>query len=68
MNRRLGSDSIVIVLLPPRTIRVLNFYHLRQFDRDGRSQYSPVRTVTFSASKFSMKAFPNPTNSIRSSN
>jgi hypothetical protein len=44
----------------------VNFYRLRQFDRDGRSQYSPVRTVTFSASKFSMKAFPNPTNDILS--
>lgn len=37
-----------------------NYYRLRQVDHDGHAQYSPIRTVSFAAEGFTVKALPNP--------
>lgn len=37
-----------------------NYYRLRQFDFDGRFDYSPLQSVTFAASGFGVKVLPNP--------
>jgi hypothetical protein len=37
-----------------------NFYRLKQVDIDGRYDYSPVKTVTFTSGAFVVKAWPNP--------
>lgn len=41
-----------------------NLYRLKQFDRDGWYQYSPLRVVNFTTGLFSVKAYPNPTTDI----
>jgi hypothetical protein len=42
----------------------VNYYRLKQFDRDGQFAYSPIRTVLFSTTSFSVKAWPNPVNDL----
>ena len=37
-----------------------NYYRLKQIDHDGRYQYSPLRSVTFAASRFAVEVRPNP--------
>lgn len=37
-----------------------NYYRLRQFDFDGRFDFSPLQSVTFQASGFGVKVLPNP--------
>ncbi len=37
-----------------------NYYRLKQVDFDGKYDFSPVRTVTFTSGAFSVKAWPNP--------
>ncbi len=39
-----------------------NFYRLKQFDRDGRFTFSPIKTVNFTTLHFEVKAWPNPVN------
>ena len=40
----------------------INYYRLRQVAEDGKTEFSPVRTVSFSAKAFSVKVSPNPAN------
>lgn len=37
-----------------------NYYRLKQVDHDGRYQYSPLRSVSFTASRFAIEVLPNP--------
>ncbi|MFY7965826.1 MAG: T9SS type A sorting domain-containing protein, partial [Chitinophagaceae bacterium] len=37
-----------------------NYYRLKQVDRDGRFEYSAVRTVNFKAENISIVIYPNP--------
>ena len=37
-----------------------NYYRLKQVDHDGRYQYSPLRSVSFAASRFAIEVLPNP--------
>jgi hypothetical protein len=41
-----------------------NLYRLKQFDRDGKFAYSPIRSVTFSSPRFDVKAWPSPTSDL----
>jgi hypothetical protein len=38
----------------------VNYYRLKQVDRDGQYAYSPLRHVNFTTADFAVKAFPNP--------
>jgi hypothetical protein len=38
----------------------LNYYRVRQFDRDGRASLSPVRSVVFGAAAAEWSVFPSP--------
>ena len=42
--------------------RGVNYYQLKQWDHDGRFDFSPVRTVTFSDRNFAVSVTPNPAN------
>ncbi len=37
-----------------------NYYRLKQVDLDGRFQYSPLRTVSFTSRGFEVSVWPNP--------
>jgi len=41
-----------------------NLYRLKQFDRDGRYGFSPIRSVTFSSKQFDVKVWPNPSSDL----
>lgn len=38
----------------------VNYYRLKQYDLDGRFEYSPVRTVNFGKDEFNVRVWPNP--------
>ncbi|MEP6646545.1 MAG: T9SS type A sorting domain-containing protein [Saprospiraceae bacterium] len=40
-----------------------NYYRIRQFDYDGNSDYSQIRTVSFTGILFGVRVWPNPVNS-----
>jgi|GEM_PF-5909787 len=43
----------------------VNYYRLEQFDLDGASSFSPIRTVAFTGKgELAVTAYPNPTNQV----
>jgi hypothetical protein len=47
-------------LVDHKPFRGVNYYQLRQWDYDGKSALSPIRTVTFHQSNFFVAVTPNP--------
>jgi hypothetical protein len=69
------SIGVVDAAILPRTINNysfldmeakpgVNYYRLKQVDRDGAFAYSPLRSLNFTTSAFAVKAFPNPAHDV----
>ena len=56
-STRAGTNNYAFVDRSP--LKGVNFYRLKIIDKDGRSEYSPVRMVNNNGS-FSVRIYPNP--------
>ncbi len=74
VERKVGNDYVTIVSIPATniangskytyqdiiSIKDLNFYRLKLVDKDGKYQYSEIRTVRGSSSTIAFVISPNP--------